>query len=93
MIRGNGRSRSPLASIADDGLAACATTEARLTHYDPVAGEVAAAVNSLCRALIRGAAWNVLANATVGKSGWVDLTEPIIVRAGGAFVAVPEAVT
>ena len=27
--------------------------------------------------------------ATVGEDGWVDLPEPIIVRAGEAFVAVP----
>lgn len=32
----------------------------------------------------------LLARATVGESGWVDLTEPIIVRAGEAFIAVPE---
>jgi len=32
----------------------------------------------------------LLATATVGKGGWVDLTEPIIVRAGEAFIAVPE---
>lgn len=31
-----------------------------------------------------------LATATAGDGGWVDLTEPIIVRAGEAFVAVPE---
>jgi hypothetical protein len=31
----------------------------------------------------------LLATATVGEGGWVDLTEPIIVRAGEAFVAVP----
>jgi hypothetical protein len=31
-----------------------------------------------------------LATATVGEGGWVDLAEPIIVRAGEAFVAVPE---
>lgn len=31
-----------------------------------------------------------LATAIVGKGGWVDLSEPIIVRAGEAFVAVPE---
>jgi len=30
-----------------------------------------------------------LATATVGEGGWVDLCEPIIVRAGEAFVAVP----
>ena len=32
----------------------------------------------------------LLATATVGEGGWVDMTEPIIVRAGEAFIAVPE---
>lgn len=32
----------------------------------------------------------LLATATVGAGGWVDLNEPIIVRAGEAFIAVPE---
>ena len=32
----------------------------------------------------------LLVKATVGEGGWVDLAEPIIVRAGEAFVAVPE---
>ena len=32
----------------------------------------------------------LLATATVGEEGWVDLTEPSIVRAGEAFIAVPE---
>ena len=32
----------------------------------------------------------LLATALVGDGGWVDLPEPIIVRAGEAFVAVPE---
>ena len=31
----------------------------------------------------------LLATATVGEGGWVDLPEPIIVRAGEGFVAVP----
>ena len=31
----------------------------------------------------------LLAMATVGQGGWVDLVEPIIVRAGEAFIAVP----
>jgi hypothetical protein len=31
----------------------------------------------------------LLATAVVGQGGWVDLAEPIIVRAGEAFVAVP----
>ncbi|HTU22425.1 MAG TPA: hypothetical protein VMG10_30575 [Gemmataceae bacterium] len=30
----------------------------------------------------------LLGTATVGKGGWVDLLEPIIVRAGEAFIAV-----
>jgi hypothetical protein len=32
----------------------------------------------------------LLATASVGEGGWVDLREPIIVRAGEAFIAVPE---
>jgi hypothetical protein len=32
----------------------------------------------------------LLATATVGEGGWVDLTEPIVVRACEAFMAVPE---
>jgi hypothetical protein len=32
----------------------------------------------------------LLATDTVGEGGWVDLGEPIIVRAGEAFVTVPE---
>jgi hypothetical protein len=32
----------------------------------------------------------MLAAATAGEGGWVDLTEPIIVKAGEAFVVVPE---
>jgi hypothetical protein len=35
----------------------------------------------------------LLASATVGEDGWVDLAEPIIVRAGEAFVAVPDPVS
>jgi ADP-ribosyl-[dinitrogen reductase] hydrolase len=46
------------AAVDDDCLGDCAMTEARLTHHDPLAGEVAATVNKLCRALIRGAAWH-----------------------------------
>ena len=32
----------------------------------------------------------LLATAAVGEGGWVDLREPIIVRAGDVFIAVPE---
>jgi hypothetical protein len=32
----------------------------------------------------------LLEMATVGEAGWVDLGEPIIVRAGEAFIAVSE---
>jgi ADP-ribosylglycohydrolase len=48
-----------LAAIADKDLGACAMTDARLTHYDPMAGEIAATVNKLCRSLIHGEAWDV----------------------------------
>ena len=33
---------------------------------------------------------SLLAKAAVGDGGWVDLAEPIVVRAGEGFVAVPE---
>lgn len=33
----------------------------------------------------------LLAMATVGEGGWVDLLEPIIMRGGEAFIAVPVA--
>jgi hypothetical protein len=32
----------------------------------------------------------LLTTETVGQGGWVDLTEPIVVRAGDGFVAVPD---
>jgi hypothetical protein len=35
----------------------------------------------------------LLTTATVGEGGWVDVTEPIIVQAGEAFIAVPDSVT
>ena len=37
---------------------------------------------------ITGESLGLLANATVGDGGWVDLDQPIVVRAGDAFVAV-----
>ena len=32
----------------------------------------------------------LMATATVGEGGWIDLPQPIIVRAGEAFIAVAE---
>ena len=32
----------------------------------------------------------LLATARVGEGGWVDLAEPITVKAGEAFIVVPE---
>ena len=37
-----------------------------------------------------GGRLGLLATATVGEGGWVELSEPIFVKAGEAFVAVPE---
>jgi hypothetical protein len=34
----------------------------------------------------------LLATATVGEDGWVELDEPITIQAGESFVAVPEPV-
>jgi hypothetical protein len=41
-------------------------------------------------ALGTGERLGLLATATVGEGGWVELTEPITMKAGEAFVAVPE---
>jgi ADP-ribosyl-[dinitrogen reductase] hydrolase len=49
---------SMLDTIANEDLAAFTMAEARLTHHDPLAGEVAAAGNRLCRALIRAVCWD-----------------------------------
>ena len=39
---------------------------------------------------VTGGRLNLLATATAGEDGWVDLPKPIMVRAGEGFVAVPE---
>jgi ADP-ribosylglycohydrolase len=49
---------SMLGALADEDLSACAMAEARLTHQDALAGEVAAAVTRLCRVQIRGTPWH-----------------------------------
>jgi ADP-ribosylglycohydrolase len=59
---------SMLASIADEDLAALAKAEAGLTHHDPVAGEIAANVIKLCRAMIRDGAWDVALRQGSGLS-------------------------
>jgi hypothetical protein len=37
-----------------------------------------------------GERFGLLTTGVAGDGGWVDVKEPIIVRAGDAFVAVPE---
>jgi hypothetical protein len=37
-----------------------------------------------------GVRLGLLTTGVAGDGGWVDLKEPIMVRAGGAFVAVPK---
>ena len=39
---------------------------------------------------VTGERLGLLATATVGDGGWVVLGEPIMVRAGDGFIAVPE---
>ena len=56
------------AIVADDQLAHVARQEAEITHLDPLAGDVAAATNILCRKLIRGTSWgDALAMAAVHR--------------------------
>ena len=49
---------SMFAAISDNDLAVSTMTEAGLTHFDPLAGEIAATANQLCRSLIRGVDWD-----------------------------------
>ncbi|MBL8819614.1 MAG: ADP-ribosylglycohydrolase family protein [Planctomyces sp.] len=52
---------APLAmcfQIDDADLAKNALLEAALTHFDPIAGDVSAAVVTLCRQLIKGVTWH-----------------------------------
>jgi len=62
---------APLAmcSLIDDTeLAQAAIEEAQITHRHPLAGDAAAAVACLCRALIRGTPWSMaLAQASEGR--------------------------
>jgi len=37
-----------------------------------------------------GEQFDLLTVGIVGVDGWVDLAEPILVRAGGAFIVVPD---
>ena len=48
---------------------------ASVLRRDPVTGE--------CRDLVTA--------ATVGEDGWLDLPEPVVVRAGDVFVVIPDA--
>jgi hypothetical protein len=39
---------------------------------------------------VTGERLKLIASASTGEGGWVDLAEPIMMRAGEGFVAVPE---
>jgi ADP-ribosylglycohydrolase len=55
-------------AIRDEDLANAAAESARLTHWHPLAGDAAAAVAVLCRALIRGKSWGrALKQAAAGR--------------------------
>ena len=57
------------AFVSDGELARAAREEAALTHFDSLAGDVAAAVVILCRGLIAGLAWpDALARAAAGRA-------------------------
>lgn len=78
------------AHLPDDELPMLAFQEARLTHRDPLAGKVAAAVVVLCRALVRGERWDLcLRKASrhcdvVSPEAWEGGTEPRLSPSGFA---------
>jgi ADP-ribosylglycohydrolase len=74
--------------LADDELTGSALQEAKLTHHDPLAGDVAAAVVRLFRALIRGVTWDAaVSGAAAGRLDptiqALDLANPAPLSAGG----------
>lgn len=52
--------------LGDGELPGAAIREAGLTHHDPLAGDVAAAVAVLCRSLIRGEPWGKALETSAG---------------------------
>jgi ADP-ribosyl-[dinitrogen reductase] hydrolase len=64
---------SMLVNLTDDELSKAAISEAALTHFDPIAGEIAVRVNQLCRRLIRGECWE---QSLRTLSPCLDLTDP-----------------
>jgi ADP-ribosyl-[dinitrogen reductase] hydrolase len=71
--------------LADDVLSKAAHTESALTHFDPLAGEIAAATVRLCRLLIRGVKWEQALNQTVAAKTrqHLDDAAPITLNRGG----------
>lgn len=54
--------------LAEESVAEGASREAALTHFDPLAGDVAAGVAVLCRRLLNGLVWTeALAGAATGR--------------------------
>jgi ADP-ribosylglycohydrolase len=51
------------AYISDNDLVDCTLSEAKLTHYSSLAGEVALVVNLICRSLLKNTDWNDAVNA------------------------------
>lgn len=82
----------PLAAFApipDHALAEAARADAALTHFDPLAGEVGAALALTCRALVRGVDWDeavaptrAFAEGPLARGGFA----PDVLRAAVHFV-------
>ncbi|CAF1462332.1 unnamed protein product [Adineta steineri] len=51
------------AYISDEDLADISMAEAKLTHYSPLAGQVAAIVNCICRGLLKNQTWHDAVNS------------------------------
>jgi len=76
--------------LPDQQLTSYAYTEAALTHYDRLAGDVAAAVVTLCRTLLQGTRWPLaIQRASAGRAPAVVAAlsmpgDPSLVRDGFA---------
>lgn len=61
------------AHLSDEDFPELARQEAKLTHWDPLAGHVSAAGVVLCRALVRGEEWEAALRKAARQCGVCDL--------------------
>jgi len=68
------------AYISDDDLVDCTFSEAKLTHYSSLAGEVAVIVNLICRSLLKNEDWSDAVNSAFSVPNLHDDIKNVLLR-------------